>query len=315
MTYQYRIDGLAPEWHDLGNRNEITLTGLKPDNYAVHIRAESPDGVRDVHDLIIPILITPPLWETLAFRIAAIVAICCLILYWVYRREGAITRKGREEADLQRRMLDLEKKALLAQMNPHFIFNAMNSIQEYIFDGDNEGAMRYLTKFSRLLRKVIQASSKQHIALTSEIQLIRDYIELEQMRFPNKFDYAIDVSPDIDVNSVEISPFIIQPQVENAILHGLMNKSGKGMIRIEIEQIADNSLKITVEDDGIGRQRATELSLANKFKHIGRATTIVKQRLMHNENINGKKPFEIEDLYDSEGAPSGTRVEMLISTH
>ena len=231
------------------------------------------------------------------------------------QREIRIMSKEQQRLEVNKQMLDLEKKALLAQMNPHFIFNAMNSIQQYIYSGDNAGAMKYLTKFSRLLRNVLHVSSQSLIPLYDEIQLIRDYIELERMRFPDKFDFTINVDPKININSVEISPFLIQPQVENAILHGLLNKPTSGSLKIDIEPSGSQNIKVVVEDDGIGRDKAVELQLSKKFKHSGKATTIVRKRLMHNEYVNGCTPYEIIDLFNDKNEAIGTRVEMLIHTH
>ena len=314
VSISYMLEGMNDEWTDLGAQRDLSLTAFNPGDYTLHLRGYSPDGVASTEELVVPIHIKPPFWGTTWFRLLAAALLATGILLAVRYRERSITAKAQQRATLEKQMLDLEKKALLAQMNPHFIFNSMNSIQQYIFEGDNEGAMKYLSKFSRLLRNVLMVSSKQLIALSSEIQLIRDYIELEQMRFPEKFDYSLIVDPDVDINSIEISPFLIQPQVENAIQHGILNKPDKGHIRIQLSRSDLRNIKVTVEDNGIGRAKAAELGLANKFKHAGRATNIVRERLQHNEHMNGHDPYEIIDLHDN-GKPSGTRVVMLINTH
>ena len=315
VQFEYRIEGANDSWTDLGSQRDLMLTGLGAGDYNLYLRATNPDGVLSSGEIAMPIHISPPFWATTWFRVLVALLLTAGIILFVKQREARITRRQAQSAELEKQMLDLEKKALLAQMNPHFIFNAMNSIQQYIYFGDNEGAMKYLSKFSRLLRNVLQVSSRHLVSLSLEIQLITDYIELEQMRFPDKFDYSVTVSSDVDVNSVEIAPFLIQPQVENAILHGLLNKAEKGHLQVTIEHGDDRNLKVSVEDDGIGRKRAEELRLANKFQHVGRATTIVKERLMHNETINGHDPYRIIDLVTGDNEPAGTRVEMLINTH
>jgi LytS/YehU family sensor histidine kinase len=213
--------------------------------------------------------------------------------------------------EIQHQIMELEKRALQAQMNPHFIYNAMNSIQQFILMHDVEGAMKYLTRFSRILRTVLNMSSQSHIPLYEEMKLIEDYIELESMRFPNKFSYTIDVSPELNIHSLEIPPFLIQPQVENAIRHGLLPKNAPGHLKVNLVKNGEN-LMIVVEDNGIGRTA----SRAGKYKeinhHESRGLTIIEERLKHLHTDPDIKPFRIIDLYDRNQHAAGTRVEILL---
>jgi LytS/YehU family sensor histidine kinase len=207
--------------------------------------------------------------------------------------------------------LELEKRALQAQMNPHFIYNSMNSIQQFMIVHDVEGAMKYLTRFSRILRSVLNLSSQNRIPLYDEINLIKDYLELENMRFPDKFSYTIQVAPDINIHTVEIPPFFIQPQVENAIRHGLLKKPTPGHLRIEIA-LEHMLLQIIVEDNGIGREATMREKQMEGVSRESRGLAIIEERLSHLHSNNGFKPFTIIDLYDVHQKPIGTRVEISI---
>jgi LytS/YehU family sensor histidine kinase len=147
--------------------------------------------------------------------------------------------------------------ALQAQMNPHFIFNAINSIQQFILTNESEAAYRYLTRFSQLVRKVMNQSSKSTHSLSQEMEIIDIYVQLEQLRFQNRFDYIVNVDPDLALNEIEVPTLLLQPYVENAIWHGLMPlpTEQKGLIRLSIVQ-KDLNIVITISDNGIGRQAA-----------------------------------------------------------
>jgi LytS/YehU family sensor histidine kinase len=211
---------------------------------------------------------------------------------------------------VSRKISELEKRALQAQMNPHFIYNCMNSIQQFMVVHDFEGAMKYLTRFSRILRAVLNMSAQSRVPLTDEIKLIEDYLELENMRFPNKFSYRIDVDPDLNVHTVEIPPFFIQPQVENAIRHGLLRKEGGGLLVLNIRQ-EETYLKVTVEDNGIGRRASLALRLDESHRE-SKGLSIVQERLSHLHQANGIHPLTITDLYDASDNPAGTKVEVFL---
>jgi LytS/YehU family sensor histidine kinase len=234
-----------------------------------------------------------------------------MLFIYVKYREHRIQHKERQEAEVARTISELEKRALQAQMNPHFIYNCMNSIQQFMILHDFEGAMKYLTRFSRLLRTVLNMSAQHRIALSDEIKLIEDYLELENMRFPNKFSYEINIASDLDIHSTEIPPFFIQPQVENAIRHGLINKSAPGHLRVQIAR-QNQHIRIIVEDNGIGREASIAAKQTDRIIHESKGLAIVKERLTHLHPENGAHPLHITDLYDTEGKASGTRVEITL---
>ncbi len=214
-------------------------------------------------------------------------------------------------ANFQQRLSHLELKALRAQMNPHFTFNCLNSINRMILEGDTEDASRYLTKFSKLIRLVLESSKKNEVPLTDELAILENYVQLESLRFKGKITYRTAIDPAIDLDTTYIPFMILQPLVENAIWHGLMPKKEGGTILITIKKEGD-LLKCSVEDDGIGRKNALSIKEKHPLKNTSLGLQLVEERLdlTHGEILRGT--FGIEDLRDSHDRPSGTRVNLLI---
>jgi ligand-binding sensor domain-containing protein len=310
IRYYYKMDGLNEGWIDLGSKHAAVFTDLKPGDYTFRAKAVSRDGVWSREDLVIPVSVAPPFFETLWFRFIAVCLLGALLLGIIKYREQGIKVRQKRETEVSRKISELEKRALQAQMNPHFIYNCMNSIQQFMVVHDFEGAMKYLTRFSRILRAVLNMSAQSRVPLTDEIKLIEDYLELENMRFPNKFSYRIDVDPDLNVHTVEIPPFFIQPQVENAIRHGLLRKEGGGLLVLNIRQ-EETYLKVTVEDNGIGRRASLALRLDESHRE-SKGLSIVQERLSHLHQANGIHPLTITDLYDASDNPAGTKVEVFL---
>lgn len=311
VRYMYKMEGMRDEWIDLGRQRTILFSGLHPGEYVFRAKAVSGDGIWSEKELTMPIHIPPPFYATAWFGLASIGLLLALLYAVIRYREGTIKKKDKLEAEVNRKIVELERRALQAQMNPHFIYNSMNSIQQFMIMHDMEGAMKYLTKFSRILRTVLTISAQNRIPLADEIVLIKDYLELENMRFPDKFTYDIHVSPEINIHTVEIPPFFIQPQVENAIRHGLLKKTSPGHLQIEIK-IKDTHLHIVVEDNGIGREAAREAKYKDAVVNESKGLSIVEERLSHIHSPNGFKPFSIIDLYDASNRPAGTRVEIVL---
>jgi LytS/YehU family sensor histidine kinase len=199
--------------------------------------------------------------------------------------------------------------ALRAQMNPHFIFNCLNSIKLYTLENDADKASDYLTKFSRLIRLVLENSRSELVTLQNELEALQLYIELEAMRFKHKVQFCIDVSPDIDQRFLSIPPLLLQPYVENAIWHGLMHKMEGGTVSVEVSQPEDSVLHIEITDDGVGRERAAELKSKSAGKHKSFEMQVTADRIrMINQLYNIQTKARIVDLVDSFGDACGTKV-------
>ncbi len=208
----------------------------------------------------------------------------------------------------EQKQTELEMQALRAQMNPHFIFNCLSSINRFIIKNENKAASKYLTRFSRLMRMVLINSKKPLISLEDELQMLRLYLEMERLRFKNAFSYRISFLNEMDADNLFIPPLLLQPFCENAIWHGLMNKDDEGMLEINMENM-ENFLKCTITDNGVGRKKAGELKTktAEKEKSMGLKITTDRLSLINGEN-NIQSFFKIEDLADEYGEPSGTKV-------
>lgn len=214
--------------------------------------------------------------------------------------------------EIEKQLFDLEQKALQLQMNPHFIFNSLNSIQSFIVNNDSDKATLYLAKFAQLMRLILANSREQFVPVKDEIKVLTYYMDIENLRFDNKFDFKIVVDPGIDDDFVGIPPMIIQPYVENAILHGIIHKTGKGNISI-ILSLQEENILCTVEDDGVGREKAMEIKNNSGLKHKSRGMLITKERLeILSKQIKGQISVNVLDLKDENGIASGTKVEIII---
>ncbi|WP_024771576.1 histidine kinase [Aquimarina macrocephali] len=203
----------------------------------------------------------------------------------------------------------LALKSLRSQMNPHFIFNALNSVNTFIATSDERTANRYLTDFSLLMRAVLENSEEDFIPLEKEIELLRLYVQLEHFRFQDKFEYTVEVDPEIDINEYMIPPMLLQPYVENAVWHGLRYKTEKGLLSIRFQKETSESIEIIITDDGIGRKKSKELKTQNQKLQKSRGMGNIKKRIaILNKMYKDKVDVFISDLDNTEG----TQVKLIL---
>jgi tetratricopeptide (TPR) repeat protein len=235
-----------------------------------------------------------------AVGVAAIIALLLVRLF---------NRKRKNEFDKQ--VSEVEMKALRAQMNPHFIFNSLNSIHRFIQLNNSDDALEYLVKFSKLMRLILENSRYKEVALEKDLEALRLYMDLEAARMDNKFTYEIKTGGDLDVENTLIPPLILQPFVENAIWHGMMNKEGKGKITVCINK-ENEMISCVVEDNGVGREKAMQLkSSLPKEKHVSLGMKLTHDRINIINSIKKSKAYILlTDLYDEAKNPSGTKVEV-----
>ncbi len=202
----------------------------------------------------------------------------------------------------------LALKSLRTQMNPHFIFNALNSVNTYIAKSDERSANRFLSEFSILMRSVLENSEEDFIPLTKELELLELYVKLEHSRFSDKFDFEIDIDEKIDVDAFEIPPMLLQPYIENAIWHGLRYREEKGFLKISVKQLDLDTLEIVIADNGIGRKKSAELKTSNQKKQKSKGMGNIKKRIqILNDMYKNKVDVFISDLYDDQ---TGTKVSL-----
>ena len=220
----------------------------------------------------------------------------------------------KKETEFQHKLADISMSALRSQMNPHFIFNCLNSIKLYTTQNDTVAATEYLTKFSKLIRLVLENSRNERITLSSELAALELYIEMEAMRFKEKLSYSFKVEKDVETGYIEIPPLLLQPYVENAIWHGLMPKEKGGHIGVNVSVKENESvLEIDITDNGIGRVAATALNnkMGGKHRSYGMKATTERIKLINQIYKTGANVI-VHDLVDEQGQASGTQVTLQI---
>jgi LytS/YehU family sensor histidine kinase len=227
-------------------------------------------------------------------------------------KEIALRQAFNELKDAQDQVIQLEK--LSAQMNPHFVFNALNTIQSFIYSDDKKSATKYLGKFSDLMRKVLDNSSKSKVALAREIELLGLYLDLERSRFGEDFNARIEIEPGLNLEEIEVPPMLVQPYVENAIKHGLLHKTGeKVLVTTIFRPSADlNKIEIRITDNGIGRMKSEEIN-RSRVNHNPFATRANEKRIeIFNRHHHTSVKIEVIDDWHADDSPAGTTVSITI---
>lgn len=303
IIYRYKFKS-ENEWIYLGSEPKLALIKLSPGDYTIQIQAGDNLGNWQKKSLEIILDISPPFYYTWWFLLASVV----IIIFIAYKINRFLVGQEKEKGKLIRKINEAEMKMLRSQMNPHFMFNSLNSINSFIIQQKSVEASGYLTTFSKLMRNILDNSRHESISLEKEIATLNLYLELESVRLENKFDFQIIYDKDLEIESIKVPPLIIQPFVENAIWHGLHNKKTTGNLVIAISSLDDEKIIITISDDGIGRAASALLKKEEK-KHKSYGIEITRNRL---KLINANNNFEIIDLFDHNQQPIGTKVKLEI---
>lgn len=279
------------------------------DDIEIYNRVLSTDEILQLYNSPNPNTSKLVLKWALIFLIVALAVF--LIIWLIKQRINRLVNIEKEKNQLQNRWYEQENRVLTAQMDPHFIFNSLNTIQQFIITNDNEKAQLYLSKFSRLMRKILESNAKETISLREEIEIIEKYLEIESLRFNNVFKYNISFGDKLDPAAVFIPHFLIQPLIENAIWHGLLPKTGNKELIVAFEKMNDKTLICVIEDNGIGRKVRKISEGAEKKSSF--AISFIEQRLLLMSKMSGKEyKIDIVDLKDAESNAAGTRVIMTI---
>ena len=306
VKYQYKLEGLDENWSALTNRSEATYGNLPHGKYTFKVKAMNGDGYWS-KEFNYSFTIRPPWWRTWwAYTLFALAF--AGIIYALFRYRLNKIRMQHEIVLQKHKASELEMQALRAQMNPHFIFNSLNSINMFILENNKLQASEYLSKFSRLVRLILQNSQEALVPLERELEALQLYLELESLRFENKFEYKISVDDEVDTTVLKVPPLVIQPYAENAIWHGLMHKKEKGHLEIELYQ-HEEVLFCKITDDGVGRKKAAELKSksALTYKSAGMHITASRIALLQQRKQN-EASISINDLVLPNGKPAGTEV-------
>ncbi len=302
-NYHFKLSGIDENWQrHVFEDNVITYKTIPPGNYTFEYYASI--GEKEGEKNSFSFVISKPYWKTTWFILVCVVAFL-LIIYVIYR--GQVNRIKKVNK-IKREMIESKLTAIQSQMNPHFIFNSLNSIQDLVLQQDGEKAYSYLSKFAFLVRKVLHYSELDFIRLEDEIEMLKVYLELEKLRFDDDFDFYINSGTK---EEIEIPPLIIQPFVENAIKHGLLHKKGIKKLSIEFK-LSKDILVCIIEDNGIGRAKSREINERKSKKHQSFSTKSIQNRFEILQNIHGGElGLNYEDLEES-GEAQGTRLTINI---
>lgn len=308
ITFEHTLEGFDKGWITDGTKRTATYQNLGGGKYIFKIRATNSHGIKNEEIALVNFYIKPPFWQTWWFKTLCVLAFVGAVILVALNRVKKVTRVEKEKTAVNKMIADLEMKALRSQMNPHFIFNSINSIQKYIWENKQEDASEYLTKFSKLVRIILDNSMKKLVTLEDEMVSLKLYLELEHRRCNNKFDYYVNIAGNISIGSVLVPPMLMQPYIENAIWHGLLQKEGRGKLIIDITSPNPKIIVCTIEDDGVGRKTAGEIKKERRNNNVSYGMQITQQRLSMAEIDGNVGKVTIEDLYAAGDIPAGTRI-------
>lgn len=302
IPYRYRMDGGA--WTQALS-GSLNFPALPPGQRFFEVQAQNEDGIWS-ESTSIHFSINPPWWGSHWAKTGAIFALLTsFFLFYKYR-----TQRLKKQYNIQQQISELERAALQAQMNPHFIFNCLNSIQNYILQSEKESAILYLGRFASLVRSVLNASVAGKISLEEELSLLNNYLALEKLRFKDRFTYEVKTAENLNVLDVYIPPLLIQPYVENALLHGISGKNSGGEVSVFFEKKA-NYLEVSIQDNGVGlNANGTEVKNTKTHKSFGMSITRNRLELLKNKQEN--EAVHTRTIYDNHGQICGTKITILI---
>ena len=318
--YRYKLEGWNNNWIEIGNKREASFTNLNPGDYIFKVAAANNNGVWNHKGASLRIIVESPVylkwWFTPLVFLLSFLTLGAIAFLAI---KNTRSKAKRQLIESELRVSNAEKlsvqhqlSSLRAQMDPHFIFNSLNSIQHFITEKDAKSARQYLTKFSSLMRRILNNSRSGYISLEDELDTLSLYIELERLRFDNRFSYLLNVDDDVDIEDIEIPSMLFQPYVENAIIHGLKNKSGDdGLLTVSISKV-DEQLHVKIEDNGVGRKRAMEIKAEKEKKYNSLGMSVTQDRLKLIGSNETRPKVVIEDLFNSDGGSMGTRVEITV---
>jgi ligand-binding sensor domain-containing protein len=308
VFFQYKLEGVDADWSTATTGRTARYFNLNPGNYVFKVRLYGIFGTEKSLNFYVPV----PFYKSNLFLVILYMTGIALLGLVAYFRIKHIRNQEKKKTALNKRFAEFELKALQAQMNPHFLFNCLNTIKFFITTNNHAAANKYLTKFSKLLRMFLDHSTSESITLEEEINMLRLYIELEQMRFDEGFNFHLQVDDKIDFKNTEIPATLLQPFVENAINHGLVNLTRQGNLTLIFEQ-KNGCIVGIIDDDGIGRAEAARLKNQSTSQHISRGTQLIDDRIKTLNSIREQHiDIQIIDKEDEQHNAAGTRVIVTI---
>ncbi len=316
ISYQWKLEGQEADWSPLSATQSVSYSNISPGDYRFMLRAYNEDMVVSDPPLVIPFSIATPFWQRWWFITSLILGVLALMLLIFRTRLNQVRRKAKIEQErlaLENTVLQLEQKALQLQMNPHFIFNALNSVQSLFLNEEREQARQLLSKFARLMRATLEHSRSQRISLEQEREILDHYLAIEQYSRGKKFNYSIEIDSALDPEEVQMPPMLLQPFVENAVIHGVGNLDREGKIEVVFKKENAQELQCTIRDNGVGRAASAERNARKTKKHQSMALDVTRERLeLLNQPFGLKKSLEIIDLKHADGQANGTQVNLYL---
>ncbi len=309
VEYQYLVSGLSDTWVSNGEQRKLTFHDLAPGDYEIGIRARKRGRQWSKHILQVPFSISTPFWQKPLVQFLGALVLCCGIFWVIKQREQRISKKHKEKSNIREEMLRLEKKALLAQMNPHFIFNSMSAIQYFIAQKNTKLAHTYLAQFGQLLRLVLRNSNNELVTLSNEFELIEQFLAVEQIRYPTSLHFEINPDSNLIDQQIKIPPFLIQPHVERAVQRQVLTPSNDGKVAISIQRELE---KINVYIDEIGSTALSNEKYSDQSIDNISSITIAKKRLeIINRQIGKQHVSEMPII--QQGRQVGIRTKISIN--
>lgn len=304
--YYYMLSPIM-KGYELNDNGHLNFNGLSPGSYTLHVKGGDKAGNMYSDEDVISIIVEPGWYQTTWFKLVCAFLLASIIFYFVRRRIVSI----RKEAGFKQKIAETEMQALRAQMNPHFIFNSLNSIENFIMQNEKRLASDYLNKFARLIRMILDSSRNELVPISKDMEALQLYIDLEQLRFNNKFTYNAYLDPVLKQGDYMVPSLIIQPYVENAIVHGLAHSEERSLTLNVTATLENDLIKYTIQDNGVGREQAAKYNSQNKPQHKSVGMAITKERInLFNGENNNTSAVTIIDLKDKNNNPAGTRVEI-----
>lgn len=305
--FKYKLEGIDEEWI-ICQGNKIAYHRLPSGQFNLQIAYLDETLNQNSLPFQLSIDVQPPLWKKWWFVLLCISSILYFLYILYAQKMERLKNEMALKSQFEKQIATLEMKALRAQMNPHFIFNSLNSIQKFIFVKDEYAASQYLTKFSRLIRLILDQSNQELTSISNEIDLIKLYFEMEALRFDQRFSFEIKIDNTIDLD-YKIPSMVIQPHIENAIWHGLLHKKEKGIIILSIDRQSEYTITITIDDNGIGRSKAHDVKSKQVLKKKSYGSKISEERVKLFNNAKGLNVnVDIIDKIDENGNALGTKV-------
>lgn len=309
IRYRWKLDNAETDWSPWSEQRQINYANLSPGEYSFRVQATANTG-QIAEGPEIKFVIEKPFWQRWPFRLA-VLGLLALVVWLSLRayiqRIRTREEQRRQQLEMEHNLLQLEQKALQLQMNPHFIFNALTAIQGVVAQQDTTAARREISNFAKLMRSILSNSRKPEITLREEADTLSQYLEVEQFCRENKFIFHITFDPDIDPDDIKIPPMLLQPFVENAVVHGVANLGRPGTINVHFT-IDEPFVRCVIEDNGIGREAAAQRRQERKPGHQPAAMQITRERLDSMKKREDYHSLVVTDVLDEEGNVCGTRV-------